>query len=333
MLILIEDRGSKRDAQKRLAAILANRLERIGRRRIGFPSGVREEVVHTAGVGRLWSTFGSAGAEPVARTWNAFGVHHSGNGALNITVEINIPTKSNSRRVAGFIAHDPLTNREYLMHDGSIGGGKKGVGRDAYLAWSKTPLEKVTTSSGEEREGILVCDVDGADAPDRIWRFVQSVRRFKDAVAGGLLTTPEFKQELSEYERYKREFSGRKTGRRGTTIDYLSYHGDVVEALCTERTARAKPGEGVFNTKLIDLYVRHRGAITEVFEVKSQCDRQTVYTAIGQLLTHAPAPGTERVIVLPHGPLADDLLAAIGANGITVRRYAIVGKMRTIVLG
>nr|WP_294810172.1 hypothetical protein [uncultured Sphingomonas sp.] len=331
MLIQIEDRGSKKDAQRRLAAILAKQLKRVGPRRIGFPSGVREEVVHSAGVGSLWSTFGSAEDSPVARTWNAFGVFHSRSAALNITVEINIPTKSNSRSVAGFIARDPLTGSEYLMHDGSIGGGKKGVGRDAYLAWSKSPLEKVATTSGE-REGILVCDVDAIDAPDRIWRFVQSVRRFKDAVAGGLLETAGFKQELSEFESYKREFSGRKIGRRGAKIDYLSYHGDVVEALCLERTARALPGEGVFNTKLIDLYVRRAGAITEVFEVKSQCERQSIYTAIGQLLTHAPGPDTDRFLILPHGPLADDLVAAIKTNRISVRRYAITGRKRIVTL-
>lgn len=170
MLVMVERKADKRDAQRRLAAILAGRLNRLGRRRIGFPSGVREEVVHSAGEGGLWCTFQTAEDSPVARTWNAFGVHRPGGAALNITVEINIPTRSNSRRVAGFVALDPASGRHYLMHDGWVGGGRKGVGRDAYLAWSKTPLEEVSTSDGDARDGIVVGDVDAEDAPERLCR-------------------------------------------------------------------------------------------------------------------------------------------------------------------
>lgn len=267
----------------------------------------------------------------MARTWNAFGVHRPGGAAFNITVEINIPAKSNSRRVAGFVARDPASGREYLMHDGSVGGGRKGVGRDAYLAWSKSPLEEVSTSDGGSREGIVVCDVGAPEAPDRLWRFVTSVRRFKDAVKAGLLEDANFRRELSEYERYRREFSGREKGRRSASIDYLSYHGEVVEALCLERTAAAKTGERVYNSQLVDLYVRAGGVVTEVYEVKTRCERQSIYTAIGQLVTHAPAD-IRRIMVLPHGRVDDDLTSALTTSGISLRRFSLVGPKLKVIL-
>jgi len=45
---------------------------------------------------RAVCTFQSAEDSPVARTWNVFGMHRPGEAAFNITVEVNIPTKSNS---------------------------------------------------------------------------------------------------------------------------------------------------------------------------------------------------------------------------------------------
>lgn len=68
----VEGRTQKRDAQQWLAGLLARRLHRLGERRIGFPSGVREEVVHSAGEGGLWCTFQSAEDSPLARMWNTF---------------------------------------------------------------------------------------------------------------------------------------------------------------------------------------------------------------------------------------------------------------------
>lgn len=59
---------------------------------------------------------------------------------------------------------------------------------------------------------------------------------------------------------------------------------------------------------------------------------QTIYTAIGQLLTHAPRADTDRFLILPHGPLADDLAAAIKTYRISVRRYAITGRKRIVTL-
>lgn len=154
----------------------------------------------------------------------------------------------------------------------------------------------------------------------------------KDAVNAGLLEDDGFKRELSESERYRREFPGHKKGRHGASIDYFCYHGDLVEALCLERPAAVRGHENVYNTQLFDLYVRAGGAVTEVYEVKTRCERQSVYTPIGQLVTHAPIAGTKRAMVLPHGKPGEDLRAALKASGISLRRFSLTGPRRNVVL-
>ena len=77
-------------------------------------------------------------------------------GGLQITVEVNIAIASNTHSVAGFFARDSATGILYLMHDGGVGGGVKGVGRSAFLAWSGAQLVPTTDSSGRGRPGLIV---------------------------------------------------------------------------------------------------------------------------------------------------------------------------------
>lgn len=133
------------------------------------------------------------------------------------------------------------------------------------------------------------------------------------------------RQAIAEWENFNSESSGRRRGRRRSEIDYISYHGDVVERLFEERQARCADGERVFNNKLIDLYVRKGEAMTEIYEVKISTDRQSIYTGIGQLISHSiDAPmGISRTLVLPEGPLPPDLEKALGSLPIELRRFSL----------
>ncbi len=87
---------------------------------------------------------------------------------------------------------------------------------------------------------------------------------------------------LYSLQMYRREFSGRKTGRRVRKFEYVTRHGDIVEAL---RQWRGPSNvEHVGNDVFRDLFVATRnGGMTELYEVKTDTDRQRLYTAIGQL--------------------------------------------------
>lgn len=59
----------------------------------------------------------------------------------------------------------------------------------------------------------------------------------------------------------------------------------------------------------------------EVYEVKTSADRHSLYTAIGQLVTHAQ-PGTKRILVIPRRPsIPSDVAQAIAALNIAIQSY------------
>lgn len=323
LLIAVEDVAEKRAAQKLVEQSVRACLPSRGRRNIGFPSGHRDEVIYSGGTGKLWCAFGSGEDAAIPRTWNAFGVYDDARRTQMITVEVNIPTTSNSASVAGFFARDPATGAVYLMHDGGVGGGKAGVGQTAFLAWSRSDLLEVERVGRGPREGILIGRVDSRDLTSRLWRYVQLVRAFKDAVAAGLLDAETIRRQVAEWEEYRRERSGRRKGRRRTEIDYISYHGDVVDLLKLERERSLSKGERILNSPLIDLYVRSGKTMTELYEVKTSLGRQSIYTGIGQLLAHSHkgTTGVRKTLVLPEGEFPEGLEDCVASLGIVVRRY------------
>jgi hypothetical protein len=328
MLLLVESTGAKRAAQAQLKRNLTGTLQRQGMRNIGFPSGNRNETVWSDGDDTLWCAFGSAEDEKIPRRWNVFGIFDGSASSLDISVEINIPTTGNSGRVAGFFARDAATGHVLLMHDGRIGGGRPGVGKEAFLAWSRAPLVPVTDGAGDIRHGIVVGHIEGEDLADRVWTYVRLVADFKARVKAGLVDDPAFRATLAAYSAFTDEFSGRKRGSRSSEIDYVSYHGDIVRHLHDDRCERAAKGERVLNSPLVDLFVETAAGITEVYEVKTAADRQTVYTGIGQLMTHTSGPPAtaERYLVLPEGPdLQPDLERCLAENRISLLRYRLTG--------
>jgi hypothetical protein len=335
MLMLVEGAKDKKLAQKRFEAAVCQNLTDQGTRKIGFPSGNFDEKLYSNGSGSLWAVFSDIKDSATPRSWNGFGIFEPKRFAQIITVEINIPTTSNSARVAGFFARDSVTGDVYLMHDGSVGGGKAGVGRAAFLAWSKATLEDVVLEDGSIRSGIIIGRVDSNDITGRLWRFVQLVKGFKDAVARGELDDPDVQQAIKDWEEFKSESFGRRRGSRRSEIDYISYHGDIVEHLFKERSARCTGHERVLNNKLIDLFVRNGKSMTEIYEVKTSVDRQSIYTAIGQLFSHsAGAPNdVKRFLVLPEGQLPSDIEKSLALMPIELRRFTIsIGKKTKIFL-
>lgn len=323
MLVLVEGTKEKSEAQKAMEASVTGHLQRIGKRNIGFPSGNVDEIMYANGDGSLWAAFSNAADAKVPRRWNAFGVFDSKRHSQMISVEINVPTTSNSASVAGFFARDPSTGASYLMHDGSVGGGKKGVGRGAFMSWSDRELVDVERTEGGPRSGIVIGRVDDTDLAGRIWNFVRNVSDFKDAVKRGDLDNEAMRRKIADWDEFREEASGRRKGRRRAEIDYVSYHGDVVKALRDEREGKACKVERVVNSLLVDLMVKADDTMTEIYEVKTDCGRQSLYTAIGQLMAHSVGMGTGivRTLVMPEGDLPDGLAPCLAELGIALRRF------------
>jgi hypothetical protein len=77
-------------------------------------------------------------------------------------------------------------------------------------------------------------------------------------------------------------------------------HGMVVNELFAVLQSN-RSNKTIFNTQLIDLGVSDsNGKLEVIYEVKTENDRQSIYTAIGQLLFHSQADDAiNKVVVLP----------------------------------
>lgn len=328
MLRVIEGADEKRRSQKLLQSAL-RKMPRLGRQRVVFRPNFVDIDLYGHGAGRLY--FGAREIDEGRKYWNSFGLFDETRSGQRITVEINI--RLDDGRTEGFFAKDEA-GRVYLMHSGRPGGGKKGVSRENFLAWLKPELVPVLPTGGPARAGIVIGRLDAPNLPDRIEHFVRQVRSFKDAVDAGDLDNPTFKKRASEWDEYRKEFSGRKTGTVNVDLDYVSFHGDVVDALKRWVEDQLQRGSRTTNSPLIDLLVHRDGRLTDIYEVKTSGARQVLYTAIGQLVVHSAGDtNVRRYLVLPKdAEVPDDVTLALRAGNITVQRFQIRnGKSVTLV--
>jgi hypothetical protein len=332
MLALVVESKRKKAAQKELERNLKRALQHQGVCKIGSRGGNIDLPLYSAGNDDLWAAFGGRiEGRATRRYWNAFGVYNSSSLVQSISVEINVPTETNGAGVAGFFAEDEQTGEIYLMHTGRVGGGRTGVGKTHFLFWSMEKLINVKGEDGGLRGGIIIGKLNAVDFVDRVREFVRIVQDFKDTAKRGGTQTSDFEEGVQEFDRYREEFSGRKGGvRRGGGLEYITYHGEIVRKLRDERR-RLRPGAQASNTPLIDLLVKMNGVCLEMYEVKTGAGRQMLYTAIGQILTHAASKGGEvaKYLVIPADEtIPQDLEQAIAVLGIKLRRFRLQRKGR-----
>jgi|GEM_PF-1231404 len=323
MFTLVESREEIALAQRTLESTIRRDFKTQVSKNIGYKGGTQEKAsVFTDGIFWHWSSSKRSEKDKIPRFLNWFGIFDQVND-LHITVEINVPIVKRTRQVAGFFARDSNTGSIYLFHSGDIKGGRKGVGKTAFLAWGQQIPVEVADSTGGIRDGILIMPITGLAASRPAVRYIKTVANFKSAVRAGYLRSPSFKRMLRDYENFRSESSGRRKGRRSSEIDYISRHGDVVEALKTWRSSNKLPNRGhIFNNLFIDLGVRARGNVVEVFEVKTSCNRQDCYTAIGQLIVHGASANCIRVIVLPlNERIPGDIMKTLQRMKIKTMRY------------
>ncbi len=328
MLKLVENRHDKNSAQKtftdHLRAAWAQRERRLV---VWRPNSKTLNVAHN---GSFWfAAVPPRKNQATPRFWNSIGKYQA-NGNLQISVEINIPVESDSRRVSGFFARDERTGTFYLMHDGSVGGGRPGIGRNSLLMWSGVRLVPVEDSAGKTRLGIIVTPIKSKRIGVHLASFAQTVVDFKQAVVDGDVDGPSAHKTKKTYSDYFREFSGKKKGQRAREYEFDCRHGDIVHALSEWRkthisSRRSSPIECIIKNVYIDLGITDAsGKLMELYEVKTNTDRQTLYTAIGQIMVHEPV-GVEslrRFVVLPnHSEIPNDVDRAIKRLKIQILRF------------
>jgi hypothetical protein len=119
------------------------------------------------------------------RYWCVFGLGWPEESqSLGLVCEINIPFKGINRRVAGVFARDE-TGRLALLHSGKVGGGRPGIGKEAFLEFYKDGRRvSVRWPDGQETRHLWLGWLDDPDLLRQIAAFVRLVERFKQQVAG-----------------------------------------------------------------------------------------------------------------------------------------------------
>jgi len=206
MLTLLVEKSQISSAQKLLQGKLFVQLpQREGKYIIGYQGG-NIEVSDLHADHRIWFLSSKSGA----RYWNAFGLADRLNISTSnsITVEINSPFSGENGKVAGLFARGD-DGSVYLLHRGKIGGGRAGVGKQAFLDWSKFALTSVQLPSGGSFDAILIGKLDSQSLSSDIARFVYAVADFKASISN---------QELIKLRNDELEKAVGKTSRKPKKI-------------------------------------------------------------------------------------------------------------------
>lgn len=318
-LVLIESDSEKIAAENLFAKNLSDAWLESEKRLVSWRPSSKELIISHNN--KFW--FGVVpydAGQKIPRYWNSFGKYET-KGNLQISVEINIPVGSNTALVSGFFAKDPITEEVYLMHDGGIGGGRADIGKKKFLNWSSAKPIPVLTSKRNYRFGIVVSAINSKSLGYSIERYVKSVFDFKAAMySENDATTADMSDTKSEYSP---EFFGIKKGIRKRELEYISRHGQIVHALKIWRDNKYSRGK-VFKKGLIDLGVKNdNGDLIELYEVKTNTERHTIYTAIGQLLVYGTCVDRlSKFLVIPkHDFLPADIISALKELDVKILQF------------
>ena len=184
MLILIDAQVDLKAHQEAFEQYLKGKLSRAHPLEIGHLGASYDVEVHTDG--DLWYFTRLAGHPEPTRYWNAFGLL-SADQPSNIIAEINFPMEGRNRRLGGILARDSKGNGVWLLHRGTIGGGRPGIGKNAFLAWYRRRAlqEFVEVDEGFSipTQAIRIGQFGDDDLAAGIHRFVRNVRDFKVLVS------------------------------------------------------------------------------------------------------------------------------------------------------
>lgn len=226
--------------------------------------------------------------------WCPYGI---GKPRLNQTVtgrcQINYPVNCINRKVAALFAHDENDNT-YLLHSGAIGGGIKGNGREGFLNFFEGERKEVLVNNDLIEYNVVGC-IDAPDFLDNLKLFIQSVYDYKEANK----TKTKTKTDKTNATLNSDEYAGIKT----YDLPERTVIADNKHALvCTELKEQLKLlGLEPKRDRLRDLFTLNTktNKIELLFEIKSKPDRQSLYTAIGQLMMYGLKDKPKSFFVFP----------------------------------
>jgi hypothetical protein len=317
MLKVIDDAKTIRACQAKLKQAVVSGSTEHRKHMIGYPGGVAPATIYYSKPLDFWMAFEKTAT---GRYFNPCGIGYPFDaGSPAPHVEINFPVSGIDRRVAGSFLCDE-DGVVYVAHSGKVGGGTKGVGLKAFLAYY--PAWTVVQSGDQEQPVYVLGRVDAPKLVKKLVAFTHRSKEFRDGVKAGNTgskTGPASQAKAGDGPpTFNPEFTGKKKYTTSDLVEADCNHGTIVKAL---REHLVAAGLDVGNTVNRDLYVQgSKGALLALFEVKTLADTTSVYTCVGQLFFHAGQPQTGKLVaVLPDAATKGvrSRLAALGIDLVT----------------
>jgi 5-methylcytosine-specific restriction enzyme A len=116
------------------------------------------------------------------RYWNVYGLNPNSSKQNINTVQINVPVKGINRLIGGLFAEEICTKKIYLLHRGKVGGGRKRIGKLAFISWYKGKIVTVDELDGRHSKLLMVTSIRDPHINQKIAQFVMKVDQFKSGV-------------------------------------------------------------------------------------------------------------------------------------------------------
>ena len=295
-------------------------------RTVGYRGGNVKAKVTWHETARMWSLLDDEVVKN--RSWCCFGVQNPNEvTSLDIAVEINPRMEGTDLRGAGAFARD-VHGMVHLCHNGKIGGGRRGIGKSAFFRHYRGNWTEMAYGA-KIVDVVDLGPIGSRELPRRLGRFAQEVARAKEEIVkdeikastGSIDTRPHPLGLANGSAGFVPEFSGaRKPYSPTGVIESNADHGKVVDGLAE---SVEKLGYVACNDPARDLYaLDERKSVAALFEVKTDVRRQSIYTAVGQLLLNGGVTNSapRKILVLPSRP-EPKTRAALGSIGIDVLAY------------
>jgi hypothetical protein len=244
------------------------------------------------------------------------------------TIEINFAARQINRYSTGRILVDEAGNI-YLAHKGELKGGRTGVvdTRSFERLVSGFSKQQALWPNGKVERLFVIGAIGELGFTKRLQAFVGEAQRLRGLAREGRLA-----DFVPQGPTYKQGFIGKTSGARSAEYEIDRWHDLVVDALHLELKRRGlRTFTSTHNEMKPDLYsLTTDGKLRHLFEVKTNQDTSTLYTAIGQLVVYGAAqarPPSSFLVV--ENPVEDlNFQKALSNHQIAVLNFRREGRKR-----
>jgi hypothetical protein len=173
VLTTIQDQARIAEAQSLFERRVRDAATKSGVITLGYQGGGRDAQAYHVASSSFWVAFEDSGN----RYWNALGLGNPFDGETEIIAEINPPKSGIDRNIAGVFAENK-GGEIWIAHRGKIGGGRKGIGKNAFFEWYPEPLDLVFDVD-RHLPMIIVGSLNDLELISKLVNFTERVAAFK----------------------------------------------------------------------------------------------------------------------------------------------------------